>query len=1072
MKHKNGIRKALSFLMFTLFFVAVSTGVYAQQKTVTGKIVDDEKQPLPGVTVVVKGTTQGSVTDFDGNYSITGVSPESVLTISFVGMLTQHVAVGSQSSINITMKTDAVGLEEVIVVGYGTQSNATLSGAVEQVKGEKLMKGKGTSSAALAMQGEVPGLTITRTSSRPGNEDFNIKIRGDISVNDIDPLILLDGMEIPQWQLSTLNSGDIETMSVLKDGAAAIYGTKAAGGVILITTKKGKKGELKVEYNGDIQFKTAKSWPMASLQEWGQLWLEVEKTDRLQFVDADGATQTAGSTLKFFDLEQYQKIAAGEIPTDDLFNAFDFNYADTDYFDAIYGTTMSQMHNVAISGGSEKATFRTSLGFADERSAMDVAYDGAKKYNFRTNLTYQVNDIISTDFNVSYDNRVISSPSDGVGQMLQDPWIFELKNPDGQYYHLWGGGQNILAALDEGGTTETIQEVFRLGGTINFNLDKYVKGLSFRYNGNVSSRSSDKTTRNTTQTVYNWDGSASITNPALPSTSVKLDIDNVLFQNHVIQGMYKRSFGDHNLTLMAGVTAEKTQSDSYDLYRKNMATDELDALDTGDATTQTNGGTSDAVSLLSYIGKLNYDYKGIYLLEASGRRDGSSRLDPDYRWKNFFGASAGVRLSELGAVKDLDIFDNLKVRVSYGETGSVTGIGKYDYYSTISTGETYFGAVPGLANAAWIASMTTTDRSWERVGKTNFGLNFAVLDSRLSGTFDYFMHQNKDMLISITYPEVLGASAPKTNSGDFKTHGYELALNWRDQVGEIRYNVGLSFWDSKTEVTRMEGASQITHGVNGPLKSKTTVVEGQPLNVIYAYKTDGLFQNEDEVLDYYNTYHFADASDQLTGKSGSDIPDYRSGNRLSPGSYRKVDLSGDGVINEDDLYAFGDANPHYSFGINLGLEWKNFDFSAFFQGVGQQYINREGTLAYPFRAWYQNQNKSWLGETWSVDNTGADFPAITNNGQRRTWNYGVTNDNNIIKARYMRAKIISLGYTLPQGVVDGMGIDRMRLAVTGNDLFTISNISDGLDPENDAAASNGSVEPFNRSFMFSVQVTF
>lgn len=1073
---KQNTIKAVCTMLLSFLFV---TGALAQSKTVTGEVFDDTGESIPGATIMVKGTSDGTISKIDGSYSISGLSSDDVLIFSVIGMLSQEIAVANQSVINVTLKEDAVGLEEIVVVGFGEQKKATLTGAVTQVKGAEMIKGKSTSSAALAMQGEVPGLVITRTSARPGNEGLDIKIRGDISVNNISPLILLDGLEIPEWQLSTMNSNDIESMSVIKDGAAAIYGTKAAGGVILITTKRGKVGEIKVEYNGDLQFNYQYDWPIANMQENAKLWVEAGKNDALQFVDGAGTTQTAGGVYKFWDQAQWEKVAAGEMPTDPLFGKFAFNYADTDYFNEIYGTTTSRRHNVSISGGNEKATYRTSLGYANERSTIDYVYDGAKKYNFRTNLTYDVNDIISTDFNISYDNRKIDVPSDGVGETLQDPWFFPLYNPDGQFYHLWGNN-NILAQLKERGRTVTEQEVFRLGGTINADLEKYIKGLSFRYMGNISSRRSDKTIRKTTSTVYNWDGTASITNPSLANTSVNVNLTKVLFQNHVFQANYKRSIGDNNFALMTGITAEETDNIQYNMFRKNMSSDALDDLNTGDVTTQTNGGTSNnndydsgssAVSLLSYIGRLNYDYAGIYLVEASGRRDGSSRLHPDFRWKNFYGGSAGIRLSEMGFLKD-GLFQNLKLRASYGETGSTTGIGAYDYFSTIGSGSTYFGAAPSIASTAWISGMTTTERTWERVAKTNYGVDFATLNSRLSGSFEFFQNQNKDMLISITYPQALGATAPKTNSGDFNTNGWELTVNWRDKVGEVRYNFGVMLWDSQTEVTRMEGATTIKHGVNGPMKNKTSPIEGRPLNAIYAYKTDGLFQNEDQVLDFYNKYHFIDPADQLKGKSGSDIPDYRSANRLAPGSYKKVDVSGDGVINEDDLYFFGDANPHYSFGINLGLEYKNWDFSAFFQGVGQQYIVREGTLAYPFRAWYMNQNNSWIGETWTPDNTGAESPAISLNGKRKGWNYGVTNDANIIKASYMRAKVLSLGYTLPNSVLNNVGIERMRLSASANDLFTISNVRDGLDPENASSAHNGNVDPFNSTLLFNVQITF
>ncbi|MFB9056178.1 SusC/RagA family TonB-linked outer membrane protein [Mariniflexile ostreae] len=1060
-----------------------TTIVDEQNKTISGSVVSAEDgMGIPGVNIIVKGTSTGAVTDFDGKYSISVPSNNAVLVFSYMGYVTQEITTGGNSTINVTMQPDIAALDEVIIVGFGTQKKATLTGSVVQVKGDDILKGKGTSNATLALQGEVPGLVVTRTTARPGNEGSNIKIRGDISVNGISPLIIVDGLEIPEWQLATINANDIESYSVLKDGAAAIYGTKAAGGVILVTTKKGKQGKMKISYIGETQVNFSGDMPVAGMQEWGELYLQTLNNDTFPYLDNDGIMQQSTGTLRLgLTRENYEAIANGTFPLapDTFFlGGKEQRFADVDQFDAVYGTTISKRHNLSASGGNENATYRTSVSYSDERSPVSFVYDGAKKYNFRTNLTYKISDLIKTEFNISYDNRIVDEPTLGVGESINDMNIFPLYNPQGQYYDIFGGN-NILSRLDEGGRTVTDEKIFRLGAKLTLDLDQYAKGLSLTYFGNMSSRNGLRSERKKSVTNYDWygDPNVGVSKNTLLNSFIKLYETQVDFQNHVIQANYERSFEKHNFSAMLGLTAEEQQINRYFTSRSNMASDDLDDINTGDVTKQITGGSqkqtngstfnsgAEATGLVSYIGKINYDFDGVFLLEALGRRDGSSRLHPDYRWKNFYSGSAGVNLHRLSFVEDLDIFNNLKFYTSYGETGSVTGIGAYDYISEISAGSTVFGSTPTQSNTAWIGSLISTDRTWERVATTNFGIDFAVLNNRLKGVAEVFNRTNNDMLISVTYPQVLGATAPKTNSGDFTSKGWELSLNWRDQIGDFKYNVGAMLWDSKSEITRMDGATSIAPGEN-----KT--VEGRPINAIYAYKTDGFLQNDQEVLEYYNNLGFVNPTDQTQMIEGSLIPDYRTLNRLTPGSVKRIDTNGDGTITSDDLVYMGDANPHNSFGITLGLEYKGFDFSAFFQGVAKQNIVRTETLAYPWKRWWQNQNISFIDSSWTPENTSAEQPVISMNSYRNNWNYAHTNDVNIIKASYMRAKVISLGYSLPSSLIEKAGIERLRLSITGNDLFVISNVKDGLDPEAGSNSVTGNVIPFTSTLIFGLELNF
>jgi len=1045
----RAVRINLLLLIMGCFSLIVS----AQSTTVTGIVKDATGEPLIGVSIQLKENTKiGTITDIDGKFTLSAPANSSLM-FSYIGYERQTIQV--QSNMVVTMQPDSRNLDEVVVVGYGTQKKASLTGAITQVKGDEILRDKPSTSVALALQGEVPGLTITRSSSRPGNEGTSIKLRGDISINSVDPMVLIDGVDAYLWELQQMNPNDVESISVLKDGSAAIYGTRAAGGVILVTTKRGKEGKLKVSYSGALHTNfIGNRFPVANMSQWAKMNLEASRNDAVSYIDAKGVTQTTNPSYWMFTEDQYNKMANSESFTETV-NGKLHRIAPVDQFDAVYGTTVSQSHNLNVSGGNEKATFMTSLGYANDRSVIDFVYDGMKKYNFRTNLDYKVSDLIKTNFNISYDQRVTSTPTQGVGQGVQDFYIFPLYNPQGQYYDIFGFN-NMLAKLDEGGRTTSTEDIFRLGGKITLDLNKYIKGLSFNANANIRQRFGSNVSRSTTVTMYDWDGGIS-SQTKLADTNVKNTTNNSLYQTYGAFGNYTNAFGKHTINLTAGVTSELTQNNTVYAYRKSMLSDLLDDLNTGDKTTQENSGGSNAIGLVSLIGRFNYDYAGTYLLELLGRRDGSSKLQSDYRWKNFGGASAGIRLSEIGIIKDLSVFDNLKLRGSYGETGSMSGIGNYDYISAINTGTAVFGNAGTLATSAWIAAMTSKDRSWERVSTLNYGLDYGFLGNRLNGSFDYFIRKNTDMLISVTYPQLLGANAPTTNSGNFQTKGWELALKWDDKIGEVKYNMGVSLSDANSLVTSYPGRNAIVIG-------KNTAIEGKPLNALYVYKTEGYLQTEADVTAYYAKY----GKDMTNNK----LPVYSSASRLIPGCVNRVDLNDDGKINTSDLYYYGDANPHFTYGINLGLSWKNFDFNAFFQGVGQQNIIRTGSLSNPFNAGWTNQNSTFLGQTWSAENTNADFPIMSRDGTRNAWNYKEFNDINVQNVSYCRAKNISLGYTFSSLLMKKISVDRLRVYVAGADLFEISNIKDGFDPENGDASGQGNTVPFSRAVSVGLDITF
>lgn len=1058
----NLLRLTLAGLMLT----GVSSSAMAQVK-ITGVVKDASGETLIGATVREKGSSGGTVTDLDGRFTLDVKSKSSELEISYIGHVTKEVVVGKKNYLDVVLESDSKLINEVVVVGYGVQKKATLSGSVTQVRGDEVLAGKATQSMASALQGTIPGLTITRTSSRPGNEGTNIVLRGGISVNDAanSPMIIIDGVEAYEWELSQINPNDVESISVLKDAAAAIYGTKAAGGVILVTTKRGKEGRVKVSYSGSVHANVVgKRYPLANGLEWCQMHNQAVQNDYKY-----GADHTYGWKLSW-PQEVWESLANGE-RIEGMVNG-DYRVLDpyADQFDAVYGTTWGQSHNITVNGGNDKIKVMTSLGYAADRSLIDVAYDGQKKYNFRTNLDYKISDMLKTEFNISYDKRNTSSPSQGVGQGVQDMSLFPIYNEYGQFYDTFGNN-NLVAKMVEGGRNNNTEEIIRLGGKLTLDLNKYVKGLSLQTSANFRIRHHKKIERQTHVTMYDWageknsidgypdysQGSGSINSQSSDNDCwVKNTLEETFFQTYNALLNYNRAFGDHNIGVMAGLTGEKTGYEKYYQFRKGMSNDNLDDINLGDVTTAEATGGRNEVGMISWIGRLNYDYKGIYLLEGLFRRDGSSKFSKENRWANFYGLSAGIRFSEFDFVKNWNLFDNLKLRASYGETGSQGGIGNYDYYSVISLGNTVFGYDGTKVNTSWIGDMTSSKRTWERVATTNMAVDFAVLNNRLSGTFEYYIRKNNDMLINLTYPATLGADAPKSNSGGYRANGWELTLNWNDRIGDdFSYNVGFSLSDSRTEVTDYKGAVAISWG-------KNKIVEGRPINSIYVFKTNGYLQSEQEVADYYSTIN----------NSGTLAPTQGSNDQLRPGCLRKVDLDGDGAISDKDLYYYGDSNPHFQFGINLGAKYKGFDFSAFIQGVGKQNLIREGSLRGPFVNWWMNQNNVYLNDTWTEDNPNARFPIMSFSGAVNNWNYSQYNDVNVMSVWYARLKNMAVGYTFPRTWMNKLGIENLRLYVSADNLWELTHVADKFDPEAQASTGQGKMDCYARTVSLGIDLTF
>lgn len=1073
--------------------VEVVQEVQQSGKTVKGKVLDKNGEPVIGANVMVKGTTIGVITDIDGNFTLNNAS--GTLVISYIGYQTVEIKVGAQNDYNVTLQEDSELLEEVVVVGYGTQKKASLTSAITQVKGEEAFSNKGITNATVALQGEVPGLVITRTSSRPGSENASMKIRGDVSINgDGNPLVIIDGMSGSLDDLNAMNANDIENISVLKDASAAIYGARSASGVVLVTTKRGKKGKAQVTYNGAISRSITGIQPsFTTNSEWLDMFYQAQYYDAIAAnpslstpeevhkninwwifnsfggptLDASDIDPTTGNPVVYKGETLFNALRAGRVLT--LQNGDKVERWDPNVYmqDVLYGSATSQRHAVTISGADDKFGYYASLSYSDANSQLKIAEDGEKKYGARLNMDYQAYDFLKFETGMSYEKRDITTPSTDVGAGWFDPWFWPVYNQNGDAYDTFSGNRNPVGGLTQGGQIKNSFTNFRANGKVTLDLNKWVQGLSFSATGNYKlAQRATQTAKNKVQ-YYDWVGTQTGNKQGPGSLEEKME----RWENVTLGGYanYERTFAEvHSLSAMLGMTAEQES------YKKVSASRGMGPLYPGsgltdldvwiDGATKSAGGGQSSWGFVSYLGRLNYIYDDKYSVEVLARRDGSSKLSKEQRWKNFYSVSGFWRISRENFLKDINWLDDLKVRYNYGKTGNVNGIDNYERFSTISTGTTLFGTTATQHTSLWVANMTSDQRTWETIYSHNAGVDFAVLSNRLRGSFDYFVKTNDGMFIDVTYPSVLGASAPKTNNGKLRTKGWEIALNWNDQIGQVRYNIGASLADASTELL------ELTNNENVPDPGKNTNrLVGRPLNAIYVYQTDGIFQTQEEVDAYYEMYYW---NADRTGPKANNIlpaPSETGTNRLRPGARRYVDLNGDGAITTEDLYYAGDAAPRLTFGIKLGLEWKGIDFSAFFQGVGKQNILRTGNVYAPFVTNYTLQNSTFLNKTWTPDYTDAEYPIISRDQNFNKFNYNNV-DASVQNNRYIRLKSLVVGYSLPKQWIAKAGLNKVRVYFSGDDLWEWTKVKDGYDPENGEASNN--TFPFSRLLTFGVDVTF
>ncbi|MCE7059837.1 TonB-dependent receptor [Dyadobacter sp. CY343] len=1004
--------------------------------SVSGKITDDTGSPLPGVSILIKGTSKGATTNSDGSYNVEVVSGDAVLVISFVGYVSQEIQVGTRSVIDVQLLVDDKALEEVVVVGYGVQKKANLTGAVSTID-SKAIENRPSSNLSTGLQGVTPGLIITRQTGQPGRENIAIQIRGATSANgNVNPLVLLDGVSVPISTMQTMNPNDVESISVLKDAAAAaIYGAQAAGGVILITTKKGKAGKVVFDYTGQQGIDWSTNVP-----------------DRMSLLDealfSNQARINSGSSPEYTD-EEVQRIRDG-VP-------YVINPADTSSYlyynqrpiadELLRKTTSMSTHNITARGGTDKLNFLISGGYYNKQGVFKVGPDSYDRYNARINLGAELTRHLTLDSRLSYTHEYTNSSyadANG-GGLIYQVYRFRTRNPAFTPEGRYNTSNSTYAQLAEGGYNRYKRNFF--DGVFTLTAANFVKGLQLRAVAGTQYRRGDRQRFNRTVPLWSKSKVASYVNQIN-----SYNIDNELTKNLNLQLLanYDFKIGEkHNIALFAGYQWEEFREDFLFSGATNLVSNDLPTLNLGDDKTKTNSQIIRTNAFQSVFGRFNYNYANKYLFEATVRLDESSKLAPGLRKKFFPSASVGWNVhQEDWFANTLPFFSEFKLRGSWGRLGGALGdaIGNYDYLSQLSRAN---GLVLGDSRTSYIfqGSIPSANLSWETIETTNGGLDLGLFQNRLQFNGDYYVKFNRNMLTAQQLPATIGIGTPRKNNGELKSWGWETELRYRDKIGkDFTYSVAINFSDNNNKLISFSGRNIVGTGTNG-------LIEGYAMNTVWGYKTSGYFTSPDEV----KNWAFQD-------------------NRAGVGDVKYNDLDGDKRItvgkgtveNHGDLVLLGTTAPRYLFGFTLGAGWKGFDFTAFFQGVGKRsYRSTAESIAPLLVTWKQAMGIH--SDYWTPENQDALFPRPYTGA---THNY-LASDKWTLDASYIRLKNIQLGYTIPLRITEKVKVSRARVFFSGQDILTLSGMGKFqgfFDPETRDGVEND--YPFFATASFGLNVSF
>ena len=1026
-----------------------------QNGVCNGVVTDTTGETVIGASVVVKGTTNGTITGLDGDFSLSGVTKGSILVVSFVGYQNTEVKWNGQP-LTIVLKEDTKVLDEVVVVGYGTQKKANLSGAVAAVDG-KVLQDRPITNIGQGLQGVVPNLNITMNNGGAPGATSSFNIRGNTSLNGGSPLVLVDNV---QMDANLVNPDDIESISVLKDAASAsIYGARAAYGVILITTKKGKKSDK----------------PTVSLSAtgyWQSPALTFHNVNSMQYLTMmDEAYQNDGGSGHYFKSQVYQYAEDyfngkydSPVFFDTAYDTYKYGYCgNTDWWDELYKTSFSQIYTANISDGNDRTTYYASVSMNDQGGILKAGDDKYNKYNANVNISSNITKWLNVSAKIAHTYTDELHPTGGTTAMNSTAYsglssysgmmkgdlspLMPVKHPDGHYAGQ-GSYTNPVAIMEQGGNAQYKQNDLWMTGAVKITP---IKGLVINadYTWNFYGKSSNQHVQNFydytavpgTENYYPW------TNPSSVTVTNNDDYYNAFnaFAEYTFSLKEK-----HNFKVMVGYNQENKHKKYHYAGRKNLIDSSNPSLNLAYGDMAMNGSETHW-SVNGFFARINYDYKGKYLLELNGRYDGSSKFPHGDRYAFFPSASVAWRVSEEKFWEPIrGWFDNFKLRASYGSLGNQaldeSRYGNFPYLATYGINTKYGALLNGTRPVAVsVPGLVSASFTWETVNQIDFGFDASFFGGRLNTSFDWYRRNTKDMLTAgQALPAVLGTSVPQENAADMKTVGWEVSLEWNDRLSNgFGYHIKGVLSDYQASITKF----------SNPTKLLGTHYVGEKLNEIWGYVSNGLFQSDED----------AKAADQS----------YLSGGSWGAGDVKYEDLNNDGKIDigkntlddSGDRKIIGNSTPRYSYGITAGFDYKGFDFEMFWQGIGKRDYWLGGSQFWGFTDEWCTPLTSSI-DYWTEDNRDAYFP--------RLHHYGVNGGNHQVSTRYLqnaaylRLKNVVLGYTIPRSITEKVKISRLRVFVQGENLLTFTPLIDSYDPE----TLNNMTYPINKKISVGLNLTF